>query len=330
MKLPIDINQIFSVENHQFNELALKIFHFQAEQNEVYKTYLTHLQIKPRDVRNVSEIPFLPIDFFKTHSIHSVPIPASTPFFQSSSTTKTGVSTHYMPKSEIYRQSFATSFHQCFGNPADYCIVALLPNYLEQQHSSLVYMVSHLIEQSLDPDSGFFLHNTDKLIEAIRAKLHQKKKVLLWGVTYALLDLAQTKPFKNLENLTIIETGGMKGRRREMVRNEVHELLKLGFGVDQIGSEYGMTELFSQAYSQSNGFFTCPPWMRVQLRNIDDPFSTVTAGKSGGINVIDLANLTSCSFISTSDIGRMHKDDKFEILGRFDHSDVRGCNLLVQ
>lgn len=317
--------KLFQVSSEQeFNEIALQIFSFQYQNIEAYHQFAKHLGKNPDIVKHYSEIPFLPIAFFKTHSLiaknHKSQIR-----FESSGTTGMTRSRHEIYKPEIYENSFLKAFNIFYGDPADYRILALLPSYLESKNSSLVYMVNKLINLSPDSKSGFYLEHTEKL----KGLLDKKgSKTILFGVPYALLDMLEKFTFSN-PGLIVMETGGMKGRRKEMVREELHDLLRKGFGVDAIHSEYGMTELLSQSYSKGNGLYYSPPWKKILIRDTNDPLSLLGKNKTGGINVIDLANLYSCSFIATEDLGKMHPDGGFEILGRFDSSDIRGCNLLV-
>lgn len=318
-------NQVFEVDN--FNDLAIKIFRYQHENNEVYRMFCDNLKINPKVIESYDEIPFMPISFFKTQKVISGNFkPAG--YFQSSGTTASTTSIHFYQTLETYESSFIRGFEWVYGNIAKFCILALLPSYLGQKHSSLIYMIKRLIEKSECPESGFYLYNFDDLYQKLQVLDNQGQKVILFGVSFALLDLIEKYNF-TLNNTIIIETGGMKGRRREMVREELHEKLCAGFGVDKIHSEYGMTELFSQAWSKGYGVFACPPWMKILIRDINDPGTLLQNQKTGGINVIDLANMDSCSFIATQDLGRQLPEGGFEVLGRFDHSDVRGCNLLI-
>ncbi|MCG8410596.1 MAG: acyltransferase [Bacteroidales bacterium] len=324
----LSIDKIFSIKTpEQFNEIALRIFAFQAQNNPVYKEYLFHLGTEISSVDSYLKIPFLPIEFFKTHKIITGNNNIEKTFF-SSGTTGMQRSNHHICDLSIYEQSFLKAFEQQYGKPDDYCILALLPTYLENESSSLVYMVNKLINESKNSNSGFYLNNTEDLITKLQELEAGNQKILLIGVSYALIDLVEALPFK-LKHTTIMETGGMKGKRKELTKNELHEFLALNSGVDSIHSEYGMSELLSQAYSKSDGKFLTPPWMKVLIRDAYDPFCILPNGKSGGINIIDLANIHSCSFIETKDLGRINPDNSFEILGRFDHSDIRGCNLLV-
>jgi len=325
----INPKQFFSISSEsEFNKAVLEIFRYQAAHNPVYKKFLSHLKVSPSKINEVKHIPFLPIEFFKNHHVVSAPPPYELTF-KSSGTTGFNRSIHYVKYAEIYKQSFIRSFEYFFGDISKYTILALLPSYLEQGDSSLVYMVGHLIELSNKKESGFFLHNLDELASILNLLERKKEKILLLGVSYALLDFIEKHSF-NLENTIVMETGGMKGRKKEMLREELHSQLKKGFGVKEIYSEYGMTELLSQSYSSGKGIFRFPPWKKIIIRETEDPFTWLPFEKSGGINIIDLANIYSCSFISTQDLGKAYPDGSFEILGRFDHSDVRGCNLLIQ
>ena len=324
----IKVDKIFrSLTSRDFSDLALEIFRFQARNNAVYHQFIHHLNIDIATVKTLEDIPFLPIEFFKSYQVVS----AKKPFdllFESSGTTGMTRSKHFVKDKTIYEQSFVAGFKHFFGNPADYNILALLPSYLEQGNSSLVYMTKKLIELTQSNDSDFYLHNQDELAEKIVQLEQQNKKTILLGVSYALLDFTEQFRF-NLKNTIVMETGGMKGRKKEMVREELHQTLQKSFGVKSIYSEYGMTELLSQSYSTGKGIFTTPPWQKILIRDTEDPFSYLPTGKTGGINIIDLANIYSCSFIATQDLGKQHTNSNFEIVGRFDQSDVRGCNLLV-
>ena len=312
----------------EFNAFALDLFHLHAEKNAVYRTFLEGLKADPSRIRSIEEIPFLPIGAFKRHEVLLDGLDAEI-IFTSSGTTGANTSRHHVPWPDLYTRSFITSFTAVYGDPSEWRILALLPSYLERSGSSLVYMANELIHRSGDPLSGTYLDRLDKLSDVLHRSEREQKKTLLLGVTFALLDLAENHPQK-LQNTIVMETGGMKGRRREMVREEVHGKLKEAFGVDRIHSEYGMTELLSQAWSKGDGIYHCPPWMQVRIRDVNDPFATVPTGRTGGIDVIDLANIASCPFISTQDLGRLRPDGSFEVLGRFDHSDLRGCNMLVE
>jgi len=321
----MDIFNISAVR--KFETEALKIFRQQAKNNKVYKQFLDLLKIDPAIIDKVDNIPFLPVEFFKSHKILSCSDEVER-IFSSSGTTGAVQSQHFVTDLRIYEESFSRGFEYFYGSIEDYTILALLPGYLERQGSSLIYMVDHLIKASASKDSGFYLNELHELSELL-IKLDSKgEKVLLIGVTYALLDLIEHQKFK-LKNTIVMETGGMKGKRKELIRSELHEVLSEGFGLDNIHSEYGMTELLSQAYSLGGGVFETPPWMKIFIRDTEDPFHTLDNGRTGGINIVDLANVNSCSFIATQDLGRKISEHKFEILGRFDHSDIRGCNLMV-
>ncbi len=324
----IDSNTIFNINNQtEFEDLAIQVFNYQFKNNRVYRSFCDLLYKHPSDVKTIKDIPFLPIQFFKSHEILSSKNKAET-IFTSSGTTGSKTSKHYVTDLEIYKQSFTKGFLQFYDNIEDYVVLALLPSYLEREGSSLVYMVSEMISQSKHPESGFYLNNFSELKDTLISVDSQNRKVLLIGVSFALLDLVETYQF-NLNNTIIMETGGMKGRRKELIRADLHKNLKAGFGVENIHSEYGMTELLSQAYSNGNGIFNCPNWMRILTRDTEDALSIQPSGKTGGINVIDLANINSCSFIATQDLGRTFKNGSFEVIGRFDNSDIRGCNLMV-
>ena len=312
-----------------FNTLALAVFHYQFNHNAIYNRFVKSLKIEVNALRHYTDIPFIPIEFFKTQKVVSDTTDiARAVQFTSSGTTGQITSTHYVQDEGLYTESFLKGFELFYGDVQHYCILALLPNYLERTGSSLVYMFDDLIKRSKHPLSGFYLHNTNELIQTLNALKQTPQKVLLLGVTYALLDLAEHTLALG-DNVIVMETGGMKGRRKEMIKEEIHAELKQRLYASAIHSEYGMTELLSQAYSKQDGLFQCPPWMRVLIRDTNDPFSYVKPGKGGGINVIDLANLYSCSFIETKDLGKIHPDNRFEILGRFDNSDLRGCNLMI-
>lgn len=319
--------EIFNIKKESdFNKLALSIYNFQRLHIPVYAEFVEHLGTR-QEPKHYTEIPFLPIDFFKKHTI--VPQNAREEIvFSSSGTTGQSTSKHIVTNVGLYRQSYTKGFCEFYGDVENYCILALLPNYLERAGSSLIYMVEDLIEQSGHPESGFLLYNHEELYQKLQQLKAVQQKTILIGVTYALLDFVE-KYSLDFPELIVMETGGMKGKRKEMIREELHQLLCQGFGVGSIHSEYGMTELLSQAYSKGKGIFECPPWMKILTRDINDPLSILETHKTGGINVIDLANLNSCAFIATQDLGKKLHDNKFEILGRFDNSDIRGCNLLV-
>jgi hypothetical protein len=311
------------VEDHA----VLETFRFQATENPVYKRYLELLHCNPAGIFETALIPFMPIEFFKTHRVVTGP-GTETRIFESSGTTGKEPSKHYILDDGIYIDSLENGFRHFFGEPSAYCFLALLPSYLERQNSSLVFMMDHLIRNSRHPLSGFYLENRNELAQNLRVLEDSGQKTMLIGVTFALLDLAGQFPMP-LKNTMIIETGGMKGQREELTRHELHSILKAAFSLETVGSEYGMTELLSQAWSTGNGIYRTPPWMKILIRDPYDPFRRMPLGKSGGIDIIDLANLFSCSFIQTQDLGRLHPDGSFEVLGRFDNSELRGCNLLV-
>lgn len=319
---------LFSISNQkQFEKLALKTFRYQYENNLVYREFCDLLKTNVQKVKTLQQIPFLPIQFFKSHRVVSNN-EAPQAIFTSSGTTGMTTSQHIVTDVSLYEESYRRGFSQFYGNIENYVVLALLPSYLEREGSSLIYMVEDLIQLSNQPESGFYLNNHDELIEKLIELDGQGQNVILIGVTYALLDLIEKRKFQ-LQNTIIMETGGMKGKRKEMIREELHQQLCAGFGVASIHSEYGMTELLSQAYSLGEGIFECPSWMQILIRDTEDALSYVAEGKTGGINVIDLANRNSCSFIATQDLGKKYANGTFEVLGRFDNSDIRGCNLMV-
>lgn len=321
-------NAVFNIQSiEEFNSVALKVFKHQFENNKVYRSFCDLLYIHPSDVKKIEDIPFLPIQFFKSHEVISS-LEHIEETFSSSGTTGSITSKHFVTDIEWYTQSYLKCFNTFYGNITNYTVLALLPNYLERTGSSLTFMVNDLIKKSNKPESGFYLNNLDELAKKLIEIDKKGNKTLLIGVSFALLDLIEKHQFQ-LQNTIIMETGGMKGRRKEIIRNELHELLCNGFGVDKIHSEYGMTELLSQGYSIGNGVFNCPPWMKILTRDTEDPLTILPKNSSGGINVIDLANYNSCSFIATQDLGKVYSDTSFEIIGRFDNSDIRGCNLMV-
>jgi hypothetical protein len=324
----INSNDIFTISSKkEFEKIALKVFRFQFDNNLVYQEFCTLLKKNKENVKSLIEIPFLPIQFFKSHDVLSSTEPIQVTF-TSSGTTGMQTSKHLVTNISLYEESYRNAFSEFYGNIEDYCVLALLPSYLEREGSSLIHMVDDLIQSSNHKDSGFYLNNYDELIEKLIELDNSDQNVILIGVTYALLDLIELNKFQ-LKNTIIMETGGMKGKRKEMIREELHDILCQGFGVPVIHSEYGMTELLSQAYSLGNGIFECPNWMQILIRDTEDALSYVNEGKTGGINVIDLANINSCSFIATQDLGKKYPNHSFEVLGRFDNSDIRGCNLMV-
>jgi hypothetical protein len=324
----INISDIFNIQNQSdFDTAALEVFRFQHQHNLVYQEFCLHLAKTTSNVKEVNQIPFLPIEFFKSKTIVSDKSKAQA-LFTSSGTTGASISAHHVTDLSIYQESYLSCFERFYGSVSDYCVLALLPSYLERQGSSLIYMVDDLIQRSNHTDSGFYLDEFESLKNKLIKLDAEGNKILLIGVSFALLDFVEKHPLK-LKNTIIMETGGMKGRRKEVIRAELHQTLESGFGVDTIHSEYGMTELLSQGYSMGNGIFKTPAWMQIRIRDTEDPLSIQPYGKTGGLNVIDLANINSCSFIATQDLGKSYADGSFEILGRFDHSDVRGCNLMV-
>jgi len=321
-------NTIFNIKTaKEFDAAALEVFRHQYLNNNTYQRFCNLIGVSKNSVSKTSAIPFLPISFFKTKKIVTGDAP-SQQTFSSSGTTGSTTSKHHVTDLSWYEKSFNEGFRRCYGEPANYTILAVLPSYLEREDSSLIYMVSQLIRDSKNPDSGFYLNNIRELATLLKKKDAESTKILLIGVSFALLDLIATYQF-DLKNTIIMETGGMKGRRKELIREELHTELAAGFGVSHIHSEYGMTELLSQAYSTGAGIFQCPPWMRVYTRDPEDALTLLPFKKTGGINIIDLANYNSCSFIATQDLGRVLDHGDFEVLGRFDNSDIRGCNLMV-
>jgi phenylacetate-coenzyme A ligase PaaK-like adenylate-forming protein len=320
-------SQLYGVNDLTFTNIALELFSFQAKSNPVYKSFLKHLGWENRTPQTLSEIPFMPISFFKRHTVKTGAW-TTEQIFESSGTTGVATSSHHVRDPGFYRQHCQKGFEQFFGKVTDYHFLALLPSYLERANSSLVSMMDHFIKASASPVSGFYLDNTDKLLSDLRTLKNGDRKPILFGVTFALLDLAEKHP-SDLSHCLVFETGGMKGRRQEMIRAELHDRLKEGLGVRQVYSEYGMTELFSQAYLMDSDIFSPPPWMKVVGRDITDPFKKGLLRETAGINVIDLGNLHSSAFIETEDLGRVYENGTFEISGRIDNSDVRGCNLLI-
>jgi len=324
----INTTSIFNIITAQeFSSLALDIFKFQFENNKVYRSFCDLLYKHPSDVKRVEDIPFLPIQFFKSHKVLSSK-DSIQQTFKSSGTTGSIPSKHHVTNLNIYKNSFRKGFQHFYGNIEDYVVLTLLPSYLERDNSSLIYMVNDMITQTKHVESGFYLNNFEDLNKQLLELEAKEKKVILIGVSFALLDFVEEFQF-NLINTIIMETGGMKGRRKELVREELHQNLKKGFGVEVIHSEYGMTELLSQAYSKGNNIFKTPSWMKVLTRDTEDALTIQNYEKTGGINIIDLANINSCSFISTQDLGRVYSDGSFEVIGRFDNSDIRGCNLMA-
>lgn len=324
----INIDDIFKIKTQSdFEDLTFQIFKHQFNNNRVYRSFCDLLYKNPSDINKIEDIPFLPIQFFKSHQVVSSQNSIEK-VFTSSGTTGSITSKHHVVSLNLYEASFKKGFEQFYGNRKDYTILALLPSYLEREGSSLVYMVEHLIKGSKSYKSGFYLNNLSELKETLIELDTNGEKIILIGVSYALLNLIEMHNF-NLKNTIVMETGGMKGKRKEIIKQELHSILKKGFGVESIHSEYGMTELLSQAYSKGQGIFECPNWMKILTRDTEDALTIQPIGKTGGINVIDLANINSCSFIATQDLGKAHSNNTFEIIGRFDNSDIRGCNLMV-
>jgi phenylacetate-coenzyme A ligase PaaK-like adenylate-forming protein len=319
---------IFNIKSEvQFTKIALDVFKHQFKNNKVYRSFCDLIHKHPSDVTKVEQIPFLPIQFFKTREVLSS-LEEIDEIFTSSGTTGRITSKHFVTDINLYKESYLKGFVHFYGNIEEYAVLALLPNYLERNGSSLVFMVDDLIAKSKNAESGFYLNNIDELAKKLIYLEEKEQKILLIGVSFALLDLIEKHQF-NLKNTIVMETGGMKGRRKELIRKELHQLLQKGFGVDEVHSEYGMTELLSQAYSKGSGVFETPPWMKILARDTEDALTILPSGKAGGINVIDLANYNSCSFIATQDLGKVYENETFEIIGRFDNSDIRGCNLMV-
>jgi len=322
------VSDIFSISSgEEFEAAALEVFRYQAEYNPVYSSWISELGVKKQQVSRLNEIPFLPVSFFRDHKVLASGRDAAM-VFTSSGTTDEGRSSHYIAEPSVYEKSFTGCFRMFYGAVSDYVILALLPSYLEQGRSSLVYMFEKLISMSGSGMSGFFLHDHRSLKKRIELLKESGKKFILLGVSYALLDFADTFDI-SLKGNIVMETGGMKGRRREMTRAELHSILKERFKLDEVHSEYGMTEMLSQAYSKKDGVYYSPPWMKVLIRDTLDPFAFLPHGRTGGVNIIDLANIYSCSFIETSDLGLSMAGGGFSISGRFDNSDIRGCNLLA-
>jgi phenylacetate-coenzyme A ligase PaaK-like adenylate-forming protein len=319
-------HKVFPVQTSEFEALALEIFLYQYSHDPVYKAFVMALKADPTEISRIEQIPFLPIRFFKSHEVRCGLFEPEA-IFESSGTTGSINSKHYVKDLSLYKESFTRSFELFYGPVQDWCIIGLLPSYLEKGNSSLVYMTDQLIKMSGHSRSGFYLYELDQLAVVLEELEAKKQKTMLIGVTYALLDFAEKYP-QLLRSTVIVETGGMKGRREEMIRPEVHRLLKEAFGQQAIHSEYGMTELLSQAWSKGEGRFVCPPWMRLLIRDEEDTFQVKQKG-SGIINIIDLANIHSCTFIATDDVGRIAGDGSFEVLGRMDGSDLRGCSLML-
>lgn len=327
------MQNIFNINTEtNFLQHCLETFRYQYQNIEVYRKFVDYLNINPNDINFIEKIPFLPIEMFKNHKI-LVQNKQTDLYFQSSGTTQMNLSKHWIADQNLYQKSIEKSFTQFIGPPEDYIFLGLLPSYLEKQNSSLIYMVDFLMKKSGKPENGYFLYNHAELLELLNKLSAQNKKVLLFGVSFALLDFldfcaTQSVKISNSRRLTVIETGGMKGRKEEMTKDELLKVLQSGFSTDKIYSEYSMTELLSQAYSLGENIYETPAWMRILIRNTEDPFSYMAEGRTGAINIIDLANIHSCSFIATQDLGKS-SGGKFQVLGRIDHSDIRGCSLLV-
>ncbi|EJL74791.1 LuxE/PaaK family acyltransferase [Chryseobacterium populi] len=328
------MKDIFNIQTEQdFLNASLATFRYQYENVEIYRKFVDYLKINPEEVNELPKIPFLPIEMFKNHQILDKKVSADL-YFQSSGTTQMNLSKHFIADENIYRESIYKSFEQFIGKPEDFIFLGLLPSYLEKQNSSLIYMVDYLMQKSAKPENGYFLYNHSELFDLLNTV--KNKKVILFGVSFALLDFLDychakhsNEPLNSSENLTVIETGGMKGRKEEMTKDELLKILQEGFKTEKIFSEYSMTELLSQAYSLGNNEYDCPNWMRILIRNTEDPFTYEKEGRTGAVNIIDLANIHSCSFIATQDLGKTLPDGRFQVLGRIDHSDIRGCSLLV-
>lgn len=321
-------HSIFNIQSpSEFNEIALSLFRYQYKNNKIYKSFVDALGVSESKVYHPEQIPFLPVSFFKTHKIITGDFTEEV-VFESSGTTGMEASKHYVVDADLYQQSFINGLNLFYGDLSQYSVFALLPSYLERGNSSLVYMVEKIMLQSNRRMGGFFLNDLKALQQQLLEAQRQGLKIMFFGVTFALLDMAENFPV-SIPKAIIFETGGMKGRRKELTRMELHEQLCKGFGVDKIHSEYGMTELLSQAWSDGDGIFRCPPWMKIMIADTNDPLSYLETGHTGGINIIDLANFHSCSFIATQDLGRVFDDGTFEVLGRFDNSDIRGCSLLT-
>lgn len=328
------MENIFNIQTEQdFLNASLKTFRYQYENVEIYRKFVDYLKVNPETVSELSKIPFLPIEMFKNHQILDKKASADL-YFQSSGTTQMNLSKHFIANETLYRESIYKSFEQFIGKPEGFIFLGLLPSYLEKQNSSLIYMVDYLMSTSAKPENGYFLYNHSDLFDLLNTL--KDKKVILFGVSFALLDFLDYchserngESLNFMENLVVIETGGMKGRKEEMTKDELLVILQEGFETDKIYSEYSMTELLSQAYSLGNNEYKCPNWMRILVRNVEDPLTYEKEGRTGAVNIIDLANIHSCSFIATQDLGKTLADGKFQILGRIDHSDIRGCSLLV-
>jgi len=318
--------KIFTLGSESFESIAIELFRYHAKHNSIYKKYIEGINIQPDMVKNSASIPFLPIELFKKHKI-TIKNTKSELIFESSGTTGMQPSRHFVADEEIYKRSILETFRLFYGEPKDFIFFALLPSYLERSHSSLVYMVNYLRNLSQCNEGGFYLYDHKTLSENLLNAKHGSRKIFLIGVSFALLDFAESFP-TDLSNAVVMETGGMKGRKEELIKEELHQILCRQFNLQAIHSEYSMTELLSQAYSKKSGIFSVPPWMKILIREPNDPFTMCEKGQAGGINIIDFANIYSCPFIATQDLGRITEDGSFEVMGRFDNSDIRGCSLL--
>ncbi|MBF6610333.1 MAG: acyl transferase [Chryseobacterium sp.] len=322
------MNDIFHIKTEEdFRRHCLETFRYQYEQVDIYRKFTDYLRIRPDEIHTMEQIPFLPIEMFKNHFIMDRSF-APGPYFQSSGTTQTLRSKHYIADFKLYEESIYKSFSQFIGAPEDFIFLGLLPSYSENQHSSLIYMVDFLMKTSGKPENGYSLYNHTELLAVLETLKKQQKKVILFGVSFALLDFLEAVSSFSFPQLIVMETGGMKGRKEEITKDELLSILKNGFGTERIFSEYSMTELLSQAYSLENNEYRSPAWMKILIRDPEDPLRFLPEGRTGAVNIIDLANRHSCSFIATQDLGKS-TGDTFQILGRMDHSDIRGCSLLV-
>lgn len=320
--------RLFTATVDSFNDLCVELFQFQYDNNKTYRAYCDLIKVKSESIDDFTKIPFLPIAAFKSYELKSGNFKTEVTF-TSSGTSGGQTSRHLVKDLNLYERSFQLGFEHFYNDIEEYCVLGLLPSYLEREGSSLIYMVNDFIEKSRHSQSGFFLNNQEELHEILAELAEKKTKVLLIGVSFALLDFAEIYQLSSNDNLIVMETGGMKGRRKELIREELHSILCKSFGVEYIHSEYGMTELLSQGYSKGNGIFETPPWMKVLIREQDDPFQLIKLQKVGALNIIDLANISSCAFIQTDDLGVQVSDNQFKVLGRLDVSDIRGCNLMV-
>ena len=324
----MNANDIFNINSpHAFEKTALEVFKLQYDLLPLYRSFCDSIQRTPQNVNKLNQIPFLPIQFFRTHEININP--SYDLLFESSGTTQSNTSRHYVADKLLYKTSFKKTFESFYGASDDIVWLALMPSVVERKHSSLVYMTDYFVRHSKHPESGFYIGRHNDLHQTILTCMEQQKKIILFGLSYALLDFAENYSLPAYEHLIVMETGGMKGKRPEMVRQELHAILKKAFNVSTIHSEYGMTELLSQAYSKGEGLFKSPSWMKVLIRDVYDPLNIGLVERNGGINLIDLANIYSCAFIETEDMGMVHADESFEVLGRMENTINRGCNMLI-